>query len=281
MTKYIPKVAAIHDLSGFGRCSLTVITPVLSVMGIQVCPIPTVILSTHTGGFGKPAAIDVTAVIDDYMAHWKALGLEFECLYSGYLGNPSQIDQVLGLFENFKRGEKTLVVVDPVMGDHGKLYSAYNEEMQDKMRHLIAKADVITPNLTEAYFLLQRDYDERALAQEEICGMLEELAAFGPNRVVVKGIKTLEGQRINATYDKVLNECTFLPYEEVPARYPGTGDVFTSVMIGYLLKGKSLRVSVQGAADFVREAVQVTYEAGTDSKEGILLESVLGRLIEV
>lgn len=278
MTYTIPKVATIQDLSGYGRCALTVAIPILSAMGVQACPIPTAVLSTHMGGFGKPAYEDLTCFVDSVINHWETLGLEFQCLYSGFLGNTTQINQVIRLFEVFKK-ENTFTVVDPVMGDHGKLYSLYTNPMIDKMKALVAVADVVTPNLTEAYFLLDKPYKEKVLSQEEIQEMVTQLGAMGPRYSIIKGVMVADGKKANITYDKNTQKMSVLTYDEVPASYPGTGDAFASVLVGGLIKGKNLDESVRGAASFVRRAVEVTYKAGTDVRAGILLEGILGELM--
>lgn len=278
MTYRVPKVATIQDLSGYGRCSLTVAIPLLSAMGVQVCPIPTVVLSTHTGGFGKPVYEDLTPMLDGYIAHWQALGLQFDALYSGYLGDEEQINQVLHLFKAFKR-EKTFTLVDPVMGDGGKLYSKFTPYMQGRMRELVAVADIVTPNLTELYFLLGLSYTEEALDEAQIGELAAKLGELGPKQVVMKGIRTEGGKKVNVAYDKVRNQLDMMPYEEIPMHYPGTGDAFASVLVGGLIKGMGLSEAVEHAAQFVKKAVEVTKEAGTDPREGVLIEKVLGELI--
>ena len=140
----IKKVAAIHDMSGFGRSSLTAIIPTLSTMGVQVCPLPTAILSNHTGGFEKYSYVDLTDTMQDYIDMWKELGLEFDCIYSGFLGSTKQI-QIVSDFIDYFGSEKNLVVVDPVMGDNGALYSAYTDAIIPAMKKLVTKADMITP----------------------------------------------------------------------------------------------------------------------------------------
>ena len=151
MERLIPRVAAVHDISCVGRCSLTTIIPVLSCMGIQVCPLPTAILSTHLGGFKDVAFVDCTEHIDKFSKHWQSENIKFNCIYSGFLASEDQIGVVEKFIEDFAYSHP-LVLIDPVMGDEGKLYSVYNEKMQEAMKGLIAKADVITPNYTEACF---------------------------------------------------------------------------------------------------------------------------------
>ena len=159
MESLVKKVAAIHDLSGYGRASLTTIIPILSNMKVQVCPVPTAILSTHTGGFEGYSFIDLTDYMQEHIAHWKRLDLEFDCIYSGFLGSPKQIEIVADFIDYFGKKSK-FIVVDPVMGDNGKLYSTMDNEMVVGMRKLIKKADIITPNFTEVMYLLGKEYDK-------------------------------------------------------------------------------------------------------------------------
>ena len=157
-----PRVAAIHDMSGFGRCSLTVAIPVLSAMGVQCCPLPTAFLSTHTGGFTGFTFLDMTEEMPKIAAHWQSLNLRFDAIYSGFLASERQIGIVSDFVRTFRRPD-TLVVIDPVMGDDGKAYQTYTPALCSGMARLAELADVITPNLTEAAFLLGRSYDHRCL----------------------------------------------------------------------------------------------------------------------
>ncbi|MDS1029268.1 pyridoxamine kinase [Bacillota bacterium LX-D] len=278
MNKLIPKVAALHDLSGFGRCSLTVIIPVLSSLGIQVCPLPTAILSTHSGGFGEFYFQDFTDHMKDYAFHWKSIGLDFECIYSGFLGSAKQIDIVLELFKEFKSKDKQLLVVDPVMGDYGKLYKTYTLEMQKKMRLLVKEANVITPNLTEACFLLEEPYTEKAFSQPKLKYFLKKLSEMGPDTVIITSIKTENGRFENIGYKRSEDTYWKVAYDYVPAHYPGTGDIFTSVLIGNLLMEDNLPTAMDKATQFVSIAVRTTYDYGTPVREGVLLEKILVQL---
>lgn len=280
MRNIVPRVAAIQDISGFGRCSLTVITPILSCMGVQVCPLPTAILSTHSGGFGEMAFTDLTDGMEAYMNHWKSLNLSFDYIYTGFLGNEKQIDKVADFCKSFKRTGEECIVVDPVMGDNGKLYRTYNLVMQEKMRHLVELADIITPNLTEALFLLGREYILRPFTDEEIKEMLRTLAQMGPKVVIITGILDHTGKRANVAYDVKQNIFWKVPYQEVAVHYPGTGDAFTSVLIGALIQGDSLPMAIERASRFISLAIRTTYGYCTDTREGIMLEKVLPALFK-
>lgn len=279
LANIVPRVAAIQDISGFGRCSLTVIIPILSCMGLQVCPMPTAILSTHTGGFKDIAFQDLTENMEAFIAHWKSLDLSFDYIYTGFLGNEEQIDKVADFCEQFKHTGKACVVIDPVMGDNGKLYKTYNETMQKKMRELVRHADLITPNLTEMYFLLDQAYSEAALSHEEIKEALRKLVKLGPKTIIVTGVLMEDGHKANIAYDSIQDIFWKVPYNEVPAHYPGTGDAFASVLIGALAQGDSLPMAIDRATRFISLAIKTTYGYCTPTREGIMLEKVLPALL--
>ena len=278
MKNIVPRVAAIHDISGFGRCALTVIMPVLSTMGMQVCPVPTAVLSTHTGGFSDFSFHDLTDTMTGYIDHWKGLGLKFDCIYSGFLGSEHQIDIVKDFIRDFKTRENQLLVVDPVMADDGELYETYTPAMKKKMAFLVQKADIITPNLTEAYFLLDENYVEEPMNENAMKNMLKRLSDMGPKIVVITGVSGEDGRNYNIGYDKVAGICWKVGYERIPISYPGTGDIFTSVLIGGLLMGDNLPMAIDRATQFVSLAVRITYGYRTAEREGVILEKVLGWL---
>jgi len=274
MKPLISRVAAVHDISCFGRCSLTIIMPILSCMGIQVCPLPTALLSTHLGGFGKPVFCDFTDHMPDFFQHWKREGITFDCIYSGFLASEQQIEVVCQFIAEFSQNT-SLVMVDPVMGDNGKLYSTYTLHMQEQMKTLIGKADIITPNYTEACFLLGEPYQEDQCDTERMEEWLIRLADLGPSMVVMTGIPCGKEKIVNMGYDRHKGLYWEVSNEYIPARYPGTGDVFASVLVGSLLKGDSLPIAMKQATDFVGLAIKRTFAAGTNPREGVLLERVL------
>lgn len=276
MRPLVPRVAAVHDISCFGRCSLTVIMPILSTMGIQVCPLPTAVLSTHLGGYNQVAFTDFTGHMPDFYRHWQREGIAFDCIYSGFLASPQQIDTVTDFIEEFA-GNQPLVLVDPVMGDQGKLYSVYTAEMQEHMKRLISRAGVITPNYTEACFLLGENYEEQIADPALLQDWLVRLSGFGPAVVVMTGIP-LAGKMMNIGYERSTGAFWQVVNEYIPARYPGTGDIFASILAGALLANQSVPAAIELAAGFVAAAVKMTYEAGTPTREGVLLEYALPRL---
>lgn len=281
MSRLIKKVAAIHDLSGFGRASLTTVIPILSTMGIQVCPVPTAILSTHTSNFTGYSFIDLTDYMEEHIAHWKKLNLEFDCIYSGFLGSPRQIKIVSDFVDHFGHKDN-LVVVDPVMGDNGSLYGTMGEEMVVEMRKLVSKADIITPNFTEAAFLLGEKYKETT-TEEEVKNWLVRISEMGPKIVIITSVPD---EKINE-FEKNMSVIAYNREDDVfwkvsckyiPVSYPGTGDAYTSVLIGSLLQGDSLPVAIDRAMQFVTQCIKASYGFKYPSREGVLLERNLNTL---
>ncbi|MFP4462148.1 MAG: pyridoxamine kinase, partial [Thermotogota bacterium] len=273
-----PRIAAIHDISGFGRASLTVIIPILSNMGFQVCPVPTAVLSTHTGGFHDFQFIDLTPQLQGYINHWKSLDLKFDAIYSGFLGTEEQIDIVRGFFKDFKR-EDQLKVIDPVMGDDGKLYQTVTNGMVKGMKQLISEADVITPNITEASFLLDRDIPN-FITDKEIKEWLKELATMGPLFTIITSVPNEVKDKSTSTvaYNSKDNRYWKVTCDYIPAFYPGTGDMFTSVLVGSLMQGDSLPIALDRAQHFVSLAIRATFGFEIPHREGVLLERVLDSL---
>ncbi|MGE4283570.1 MAG: pyridoxamine kinase [Clostridia bacterium] len=278
MRNIIPRVAAIHDLSGFGRCSLTVIIPILSSMGIQVCPLPTAVLSTHSGGFGNYKFIDLTDEMEEYIAHWKSLDLKFNCIYSGFLGSSHQVSIVSDFIKAFREQEQ-LVVVDPVLGDDGKLYSRFDNKMVKKISELIKLADIITPNITEASLLLNEPYPE-SMEQEQLKDWVLRLAEQGPKIVIITSVpdNTLKNRTAVIAYNNEDKRFWKVSCDYIPAHYPGTGDVFTSVIVGSLLQGDSLPIALDRAVQFISLAIRSTFGYQYPVREGVLVEKILGSL---
>ena len=270
------KVAAIHDLSCYGRCSLAVILPVLSVMGVQCCPLPGTVLSTHTGGFGPVARTDLTGQVTGTLRHWEQLGLSFDGIYTGYMATTEQIRQAMEAVERLS-GSRTQVVVDPVLGDHGRLYASMTEEMARAMGELCAQAQVITPNLTEAAILLGLSPD--ALLDRRGVELAVELSGQGQRSVVVTGITPEPGYTGAVWFDHTTGTSGTTVAVRAPGEYPGTGDLFAAVLTGSLMMGESLERGVSRAAHFIARCVAYTSALGTDAREGVLFEPLLPLLL--
>jgi len=277
MIKPVSKVAAIHDLSGFGRSSLSVVIPILSTMGVQVCSLPTAVLSTHTDYEGYKF-IDLTDSMEDFIKHWQALKIQFDCIYSGFLGSARQINIISDFIDRFSYSNP-LVVIDPVMGDDGDLYSTMGMEMVEKMRDLIKKADIITPNFTEAAYILGEKY-ELNISEEEIKKWLVRLSEMGPKTVIITSVPDAEANKTTSViaYNREDGRFWKVSCVYIPAHYPGTGDAFTSVIVGSLLQGDSLPIALDRGVQFITAAIRASYGSKYPVKEGVLLERVLGNL---
>ena len=276
-SRSVRRIAAVHDLSGVGRVSLTVVIPILSTMGFDVCPLPTAILSNHTQ-YENFTFLDLTDEMPAIIDHWEKLGVDFEAIYTGYLGSPRQIRIVADFIERFRTPD-TLVVVDPVLGDNGRLYNKITDEMVSEMRTLAARADVLTPNLTELFALLNEPFRSECTG-DELKAAITELTNSGPDTVIITGVpvqgkpnltSVIARSRTDGRTRKVT--CPYLP-----AHYPGTGDAFTSVITGSLLQGDSLPIALDRAAQFILQGIRATFGYQTDNREGILLERVLQNL---
>jgi len=251
--------------------------PVLSAMGVQVCPVPSAVMSTHTGGFGVPLFHDLSPTMEAYVGHWLSLGLEFTCIYSGFLASEQQIETVGHFLDDIRR-EGQLVVVDPVMGDNGKLYRTYTPAMVVKMGLLARKAKLITPNPTEAALLLNRPFSGIEFSAGEIKEWLRELTGLGPEAAVITGIQCWDGSHANIGYDRLSGKFWRVKYKHIPVSYPGTGDIFASVLTGGLLNGQTLPGAMAKATRFVSRAVEDTCQSASDPREGVMLEKVIAWL---
>ena len=258
------KVLCIHDLSGMGRCSLAVILPVLSVMGVQP-----VVLSTHTGGLGTPARLDGCAYGEQALEHYHALGVEFDCIYTGYLGGEDQVALAEKAFTLWPAAKK---IVDPVMGDNGKAYSTVTPALIDRIRALCGAADLILPNYTEAQILLQRQPQTELLTDEAAQALADELTVLAPGAVVT-GLPL--GKYIGCAgsgKDRFL-----IKKLHISRSFPGTGDLYGAVLIGSLLQGNALSAAADNAAEFVALSIQST-PAAQDTRYGVWFEPLLPRL---
>lgn len=268
------KIAVVNDITGFGRCSVAVALPIISAMKIQCCPLPTAILSAHTG-FSSFFFDDYTPHMRDYINNWKELNLQFDGICTGFLGSKEQIDIVSDFLENFKTKD-TIVVVDPVMGDNGKLYSTYTQEMCSEMKKLIKYADVITPNLTEACRLLDIPYPERECKPNELENIAKELCKKGPNNIVITGVQ-YNGNILNFIYETG-KPYTIIETKKIGQDRPGTGDVFSSIVAGSIVKGLDIVAAVKKAIDFISKTIEYTNKIGTPIYDGICFEEYLSEL---
>ena len=268
------KIAVINDMTGFGRCSLAVSIPIISKLRVQCCPLPTAVLSNHTG-FPSYFIDDYTKHFEEYAAEWKKLGLHFRGISTGFLGSREQFGLVGRFLDEFRTAH-TVVAVDPVMGDYGRTYAGYTDEMCAEMKKLVMKADIITPNLTEACILTDTRYRPSGWHMKELDRILLELSELGPKKIVITGIPQgafvanlcmCEGKRLHLTRQYRVGE-----------QRSGTGDVFSSVIIADAVNGVDFETSVRKASRFVKKCIMRSIELGIPTTDGVAFEEVLDSL---
>lgn len=272
------KAALINDISCLGRCSLTAAIPILSACGIESVPVPTGIFSAHTEfeGFVKE---DLTDKMEQFVEHWKSLGIRFDCIYSGYLANRKQTETVQRFLLDFKKSD-TLCIVDPVMGDNGVFYKGIDDSFIADMRFLCSAADIIVPNVTEACMLADIEPEVDGYGMDFVKELLVSLRNITPARIVITGVDLGDGQIGCAVYDSLMGKANMFFTPKTEGRFPGTGDVFASALTAAVLNGKEFADAVQTAMGFTCKCVEATLEAETDRKYGLCFEPEIKNLIK-
>ncbi len=271
------RIAAIHDISCFGKCSLTVAIPLISSVGIEVAAIPTAVLSTHTGGFTGYTFRDLTDDILPVAQHWKKSGIACDAVYTGYLGSKEQVNIVIDAIELIKK-ENAPVIVDPVMADHGRLYGGFTHDFPLEMTKLCKKADIITPNITEAAFMSGIEYKEGPYTKEYITELLSHLSAMTDSKIVLTGVWFDEHRIGAACYEN--NNTDYILSDRINTTYHGTGDVFASTLVAALVRGYDLRFATQTAVDFTCRSINRTYKNHPEMKYSVNFEAEIPNLIK-
>ncbi len=276
--RYQNRIAVVNDFTGFGRCSLTVEIPVISSLGVECCPLPTSILSNHTA-FSSWFLDDYTKKMPLYLEEWKKQAVSFDGILIGFLGSEQQIEIVKQMIREFpkRNGHKTLVIVDPIMGDHGKRYATYTEEMCRQIRQLIEAADILTPNLTEACILTDTPYKENGWHFLELSKIAERLLEMGAKKVVVSGITM--GQFIgNLVCEKGKGEMKLFRSKRIGTERCGTGDIFSSILAADAVNGVQFENSVKKAMKFVKDCILLTEQFSVPETNGVCFEYLLKKL---
>ena len=282
------RVLTVQDISCVGKCSLTAAIPVISAMGIEVCPLPTAILSNHTA-FSSFSFLDLTDKIPEIINEWKKQGFHFDAIYTGYLGSIKQIDLVHKILDEFAQND-TLVVIDPCMADNGKLYTGFSQDFVKQMAKLCGRANVILPNMTEACFLVNQDYDIFTHTNESITKVMEKLLSLGAEQVILKGVD-FSKEKIGVAYcsQKLFNnnfstnennmeDMNIYFHHRYDENFHGTGDVFASAVTGALVLKKDIKDAVKIACDFVQESIECTLLNPNYNWYGVDFESALRNL---
>lgn len=284
--KIPPKIAVINSFAGYGRCSTTEALPIISAMRAQACPVPTAIFSNHTG-FPSHYGVDFTEHMKGYLEQWEALGLTFDGIYCGYLGKKEQLLPVSAFLARQRQRGCPVILVDPVMGDHGKAYKAITADHCTALRELVGLADIITPNITEACLLTGTPYWEGDWPKEELEALCHALHGLGPGKVVITGLEHRSGSDGAVHFANFLSErqagsafsetaCIVTPAAG-PSRH-GTGDIFASIVAADAVMGSSLSSSVQKAADFISACIRTSEELCIPEQDGVCFENLLSML---
>ena len=267
------KIAVINDFTGFGRCSLAVAIPIISAMKIQCCPVPTSILSNHTG-FKSFFFDDYTDKMESYIDEWKKLDLRFSGIATGFMGSKSQIRIVSDFIEHFS-DDKTIIVVDPVMGDYGKAYPTYTDELCGEMKKLVKYADILTPNLTEACIIADEPYEKKR-RMKDLNALAQKLSDMGPDKIVITGIE--QGDYIaNYCYERG-KEGKIRKVHRVGTQRSGTGDIFASIISADAVNGVDFYDSVKKASQFIKKCIECSVEMELPLTDGVCFEEVLSKL---
>ncbi len=271
------RLVTIQDISCVGKCSLTVALPIISAMGVETAVIPTAVLSTHTA-FKNFTFRDLTLDILKIAKHWKKENINFDSIYTGYLGSIEQIEILKEFFKEFKRSNN-FIFVDPVMADNGKLYTGFDQNFALKMKELCKMEDIIVPNLTEASFMLEKEYKEN-YKEEEIKDMLIQLTNMGPENAILTGVSFKDNELGVMGYNKKTKKYYSYFKEKIPVKYHGTGDVFASALAGAITIENSLEESLKIAVDFVWETINDTYIEKKENAYGVNFETKIPYLIK-
>ncbi len=273
---YIPRIGAVHDMCGYGKCSLGVAIPVLSCAGCDVCPVPTGLFSSHTK-YPKFYMHDTTEMLEDYINAWKEADVELDAIYSGFLGHKDQVGAIQHLYEMFP---KALRIVDPVMGDNGVIYPTYTPELCDAMRKLVDGADLLTPNITEACYLTDTEYTGQDISDEKAREILNKLVELGAKYVILKGIQKDDNTLVNYIGGKGI-EITTTSVDKLPFMLHGTGDLYCSAALAAIMCGKDLLTATEFANKFVYDAMLKTQEQPEFMMRGVQFENVLSEVTQL
>lgn len=269
------RIAIINDFSGFGRCSLTVSIPIISAMKIQCCALPTAVFSNHTG-YDDYFFDDYTDKMKLYYSKWKKLNLKFDGIYTGFLGSVKQVEIVTDFIKEFS-DKNTVIISDTVMGDNGKVYATYNDELCNCIKNLVPFADIITPNLTEACILANIPYSENISDEKTLAEISEKLYLRGCKKIVITGIKK-DRYIGNFIYCGKDNH-KFIKNKISGQQRAGTGDVFSSVIAADAVNGVDFETSVKKAADFVSRAIALSDKMNIPTQDGVCFEEILNFLM--
>ena len=274
----LKRIATIQDISCFGKCSITVSLPIISAMGVECCIVPTSLLSTHTGGFSGYTFYDLSEQILPIAEHWKSIDLSLDAIYTGYLGSKRQIDLVKKFIEKTAKPQ-TMIFVDPAMADNGKLYAGFENDFPAKMLELCRCADIVCPNITEAALMLDKPYLKAGEYDKAyIYSLIDGFVEFGVKTVIITGVKYGDGKHGAVGYSAESGEYVSYFASDIPKQLHGTGDTFSSVLCGALVKGTDIYTAIKCAVDFTVACIENTVPDFESHPYGVKFEECLHML---
>lgn len=273
------RVLAVHDISCVGKCSLTVALPIISSVGIETAILPTAVLSTHTGsGFSGFTYRDLTDDIIPIVDHWSKENIFFDAMYVGYLGSERQINIIKNIICDYRKNG-TLIFIDPVMGDHGRLYANFNDEYPKKMLELCRFADIVTPNITEAALMLGEEFKHGPYTKAYTDNLLYKMAENGMKKIILTGVYFDDYELGVGIYDSDNDSIEYVMSQKLPGFYDGTGDVFASSFVACVMLGKTLKTSAKTAEAFVIDSIKATTVRKNERCYGVNFESAISNFI--
>ncbi len=271
------RAVSIQDIVGFGKCSTTMALPIISSMGIETSIIPTGVFSSHTYELGNPAYIELTEIFDGFIEHWKKLNIKFDAIYVGYLGSKCLIDKTQKFIDNFKL-DNTILLIDPAMADNGKMYSKLDNNYVEKVKNLCKNADIITPNITEAILLSNKSINQKYYNEKIIEELIYSIVKLGIKNIIITGIPIDDRTLATAVFENNKNNIDYIYNEKIEGYFHGTGDMFSSIIIGSILNNLNLKDSVILATNFIKESIINTSKYYRDNRYGLYFEPILYKL---
>lgn len=273
------RILTVQDISCLGKCSITIALPVISALGVECVILPTAVLSNHTL-FKAFTVKDLSDQIVPITRQWQSEGVEFDAIYTGYLGTEEQIDMMKDLFKTFGSGDDKLIFVDPVMADNGKLYPAFDMDYARKNTELCSCADIIVPNITEACIMTGMEYREE-YDEAYVRELLSRVVNLGARISVLTGVSLSEGKTGVMGYDRDKDEYSVYQNDKVDATFHGTGDLFSSTMIGEIMHGKDWKDAMRIAADYTAHTIAVTMNDPKKPWYGVNFEETIPYLVNL
>ncbi|MGF6906602.1 pyridoxamine kinase [Fusobacterium sp. PH5-44] len=276
----LKNILLINDIPGYGKVAIAAMTPILSSMGYSISNLPTALVS-NTLNYEKFQILDTTDYMKNTIQVWKELKFNFDCICTGFIASSEQVNIINGFIEDHSSTNNVMIIVDPIMGDYGKLYHGVPLSRINDMKNLMKNADIAIPNFTEATFMCDFYAGHNDILEEDIIPLIDKIRNLGAKSVVITSINIKNSSRhLVCGYDRQVNKYFSYEYEHIPIKFPGTGDIFSSILTGHVLNGKPLSTSVKKAMDGVKFLIEKSKDT-QDTFRGILIESFINQIMDI